>query len=176
MSLAVAISLIPVSSGCAFLGLDRSGDSKGSIELPRVGASMKDICFRDMEGELICPCRNGAKLVLIEVFTTWCTPSVKRVAYMNRLLRNYGGFGLHVLGLSLDLAPGKVLGAFNEEMDPHYPLVTLSEDARAGKTPLGDLNIVPMAVLIDEHCKIAKVLPGDVRQETLVNAVSLLLK
>ncbi len=85
--------LLVVAAACA-------GGGRGS-DSPRAG-SAPDFALRDLAGRTVRLSDHRGKVVLVNVWATWCVPCRVELPHLERLHRQYGPEGLVVLGVSID--------------------------------------------------------------------------
>jgi cytochrome c biogenesis protein CcmG, thiol:disulfide interchange protein DsbE len=71
-----------------------------------VGTRAPDFVARDLEGRPVSLAALRGEVVLLNVWATWCAPCLQEMPSMERLHRDLGPLGLHVVAVSVDGAPG----------------------------------------------------------------------
>jgi peroxiredoxin len=97
------------------------------------GATAPDVLARNMEGEEVRLTEYfGEKVVLVNVWATWCGPCVVEMPSMQRLYDEIGDEGFEILAVSVDAPSGEVdaagraggdLVAFAEELGLTFPIL-----------------------------------------------------
>jgi len=87
--------------------------------------------FIDGEGRNVSLTDFHGRIVLLNVWATWCAPCRKEMPMLDRLQAQLGGSDFHVLPLSIDKAGLKPVRRFYEEMGIQNLGVYLAEDLRA---------------------------------------------
>lgn len=92
-----------------------------------IGSHLPDFDVKDLEGNEISSKSLRGKVVLVDIWATWCQPCRKEMPGYQKLLDRYGSRGFVVIGLKsnmmMDTAePMK----FAKEIGVHYPLVSAS--------------------------------------------------
>lgn len=131
------------------------GSDVGQI-LPAYQAKRLDGSAFDLTTE-----RN--KVVLLNVWATWCGPCVYEIPELQALHDKYGPRGFEVIGASVDEGAPEAVQAFVSEHKMGYPVVLDPEGKVAG---LLDASVLPTTVLIDRGGrivwkKIGAIMPQD---------------
>ena len=141
---------------------------------PRVGAPAPAITVKTLNGEEIDLAHLQGKVVVVNIWATWCAPCRAEMPMLNAFyLRRQGG-DLLLIGLSADRSRdkprvAKVMSAFA------YPAALLSE-AKADK--LDEPRVLPMTYVIDKTGVVRAVFGGTgkpLTAELLSDAVKPLL-
>lgn len=139
-----------------------AGADVGQI-LPPYQAKRLDGSAFDLAGE-------RDKVVLLNVWATWCGPCVYEIPELQALHVKYGPRGFEVVGASVDEGDPADVKAFADEHKMTYPVVLDPEGKVAG---LLDASVLPTTVLIDRNGrivwkKIGAIMPQD---DTLTKAI-----
>ena len=88
---------------------------------PFIDGDGRDLTLADFRG----------RIVLLNVWATWCAPCRREMPMLDRLQAQLGGSGFHVFPLSIDKAGLEPVRQFYEEMGVRNLGVYLAEDLRA---------------------------------------------
>ncbi len=115
--------------------------------LPTIPAP--EIDFTDIEGKPVTLADKRGKLVLLNVWATWCPPCVREMPSLDRLQAALGGPGFEVVALSEDRAGAPVVAAFYKRLG----LTTLDTYLDPGSRASRALKVrgLPTTVLIDRR-------------------------
>ena len=94
--------------GCALLLLAApafSVASDAAAAPPTVGQSAPQLIVPQLDGQQFDLARLRGKVVLVNVWATWCSPCRSEMPTLNAFYRRYHSRGLDLLGLSIDEAP-----------------------------------------------------------------------
>lgn len=110
------------------------------------------------------------KVVLLNVWATWCGPCRYEIPELQGLHDKYGPRGFEVIGASVDEGAPEAVKEFVAEHRMTYPVVLDPEGRVAG---LLDASVLPTTVLIDRNGrivwkKIGAIMPQD---DTLTKAI-----
>jgi thiol-disulfide isomerase/thioredoxin len=108
--------------------------------------------IQTLEGTTLTQRDLAGKVVLVNVWATWCTPCVIEMPGFQRIYEDYKGQGFMVLGISRDRAGEAHVKAFLREKGITYP-VAMSENADMGG--LDEVRSLPTSYLLgrDGHIK-----------------------
>lgn len=143
--------------------------------LPAVGQPAPALMVQQLDGHPFDLAKLRGKVVLVNVWATWCSPCRVEMPTLNAFYRHYHSQGLDVLGLSIDEAPDvaqvrQVMRQFS------YP-AALANAARVNG--FGQPIAVPVTYVIDARGVIRAQLqaegPSGVSRQTLEQAVLPLL-
>jgi cytochrome c biogenesis protein CcmG, thiol:disulfide interchange protein DsbE len=143
---------------------------------PTVGQPAPQLIVTQLDGHEFDLAKLRGKVVLVNVWATWCSPCRVEMPTLNAFYRRYHSRGLELLGLSIDEAPDaagvrKVMRQFS------YP-GALASAARVNG--FGEPIAVPVTYVIDAQGVIRAQLqaegPSGVSREALEQAVLPLLE
>lgn len=166
--LACALLLI---SGGALLCIDSARAAP-----PAVGQPAPQLVVPQLDGHEFDLAKLRGKVVLVNVWATWCSPCRVEMPTLDAFYRRYRSRGLELLGLSIDEAPDaaavrKVMRQFS------YPGALASAAREDG---FGDPIAVPVTYVIDTAGVIRAQLqaegPSGVSRQALEEAVLPLLE
>jgi cytochrome c biogenesis protein CcmG, thiol:disulfide interchange protein DsbE len=114
---------------------------------PAVGRPAPPLIVRQLDGHPFDLAKLRGKVVLINIWATWCSPCRIEMPTLNAFYRRYHARGLDLLGLSIDDAPdaarvAQVMRQFS------YP-GALASAARVDG--FGEPVAVPVTYVIDTH-------------------------
>lgn len=151
------------------------------IEKPR--SSFPPLPEKIAQGELInldkttftIADRKG-KVVLLNLWATWCGPCRSEMPTLIRLQENLGADGLEVIGLNSDDESIDLINNFAAEMKLNYTLVWSSRQMQIELLNVSKFAGIPQSFLIDRDGGLRGVFrganPADIRQmERLVTKV-----
>ncbi len=91
-------------AGCAGGAFGRAGPAPAAA--PPIGARVALPAVRLLDGREIAPDYWRGKVLVIELWASWCPFCKRQNPYLDRLHRAHAGAGLEVLALSIDRDPG----------------------------------------------------------------------
>lgn len=149
-----------------------------------------DVASRRVVSEFRFETKNGArtvsdyrgKVVLIDVWATWCGPCVASIPHLVRLTGKYRESGLEVVALSVDKGRWLDVDPFVEKRaDINYSLaVPLAEtdvhfSTLIDLSPLGNVAALPTAFVIDREGRLAGKFVGAGRYEEIESLIAKLI-
>lgn len=116
------------------------------LESPR---PLPELTFEDGQGGKRSLSEFGGKVVLLNVWATWCAPCREEMPALDRLQQKLGGPGFEVLALSIDSAGAPAVKRFYEDMGVRSLAIYIDSTMRATAT-LAAVG-VPTTLLIDRQ-------------------------
>ena len=106
---------------------------------PFVDGAGRDLTLADFRG----------RVVLLNIWATWCVPCREEMPTLDALQEKLGGDDFHVLPLSIDRAGMRVVRSFYEEIGIRHLDMYLADSTRA-MLAFGALGL-PTTILIDRN-------------------------
>lgn len=165
--LAVALAIVglvePFGNDDPSTRLANSGPSQETATAPTTGArgetavmSLHDtpqavpaLRFKDGDGQPVSLADFRGKVVLLNIWATWCGPCREEMPTLDRLQAQLGGPDFEVVALSIDRAGLGVVTEFYDEIGIEHLTKYIGESGKAS----GQLNAVglPTTLLIDRE-------------------------
>lgn len=152
LSFVVAVSLLLAGAAiAALIGLDGvRPHSNESGPIPRNGPrSLPAIAFEDRQGRQLKVDDFRGKVVLLNVWATWCAPCREEMPTLDRLQEALGGPGFEVVALSIDRGGSPAAEAFFSRIGVRS-LKTYVDKTGAAMRSLSVVGL-PTTLLIDVH-------------------------
>jgi len=144
--LGTAASGITAMGALAFM---RMATAEPVIPLHDTPRAMRSAPFVDGEGHDLTLADFRGRVVLLNVWATWCAPCREEMPTLDRLQAQLGGDDFHVLPLSIDRAGLDPVRRFYEEIGIRHLDMYLAEDIRA-MTAFAVIGL-PTTLLIDRQ-------------------------
>lgn len=109
------------------------------------------ISFTDGAGQPKTLASFSGKVVLLNIWATWCAPCRKEMPTLDRLQEKLGGPDFEVVALSMDRAGPDIVKKFYAETGVTHLALNIDSSAKAMFT-LGAVGL-PMTLLIDREGK-----------------------
>lgn len=106
-----------------------------------------EIQFQDSEGKDLTLADFRGKLVLLNIWATWCVPCRREMPTLDRLQAQLGGPDFQVLALSIDRGGFEAITKFYAEVGVKHLAMYLDSSSQAAST-LGAVGL-PTTLLID---------------------------
>jgi thiol-disulfide isomerase/thioredoxin len=117
-----------------------------------VGATMPEYTAVYLDGSRFDLGGKGGKVVLLNVWATWCGPCRFEIPELQKIHEQYAPRGLEVVGVSLDERGAEDVRPFvTEQKKMTYPIV-LDPDGKIAE--LLETGVLPTSVLVDRRGKI----------------------
>ena len=110
------------------------------------------------------------KVVLVNIWATWCPPCREETPLLVRLANDYKAKGLEVVGVSLDQGGKEVIEEFVAEYKVPYPILL-----PVPGSALTRVEPIPTTILIDRQGRLAKKYVGAVPKSIIKTDVESLL-
>ena len=140
------MKLSPIVAGLMLLALTGAEAAESGIPLHQTPQPLPEIAFKDEQGAAVTPSAWRGKLVVLNVWATWCGPCRKEMPTLDRLQGRLGGDRFDVVALSIDRAGAGVVRRFFDEIDIKNLKIFIDETGRASR----DLKVfgLPATLLI----------------------------
>jgi cytochrome c biogenesis protein CcmG, thiol:disulfide interchange protein DsbE len=138
-----------------------------------IGSHLPDFQVTDFEGKQISSKSLRGKVVLVDIWATWCQPCRKEMPGYQKLFDRYGSRGFVVIGLKSNMMRDTAKPMqFAKEIGIHYPLVSASSELIAKFCKLEGL---PTTMVYDRQGLLRKKVIGFDYVENFESAVKPLL-
>ena len=167
--------VVLVAGGLA--GCDRnpagSTQPRPAVAAGEVGSHLPDFALKDLQGNNVSSVGLRGKVILIDIWATWCQPCKKEMPGYQKLLDQYGSRGFAVVGLKSDIMtdtedPIK----FAKEIGVHYPIAVASADL---VKKFGGIEGLPTTMIYDRQGILRKKVIGFDYVENFESALKPLL-
>lgn len=112
------------------------------------------------------------KVVLVNVWATWCPPCRAEMPALQQLATAYAPQGMVLLGLSVDRGPAEEVDAFLRERGITYPVAIVGDDVIRA---FGGVRGYPTSYLLDRDGVVRHTVMGPIAPLTLRPAIARLL-
>ncbi len=133
------------------------------------GDSIKKISFEELRGILQ---NNKGKVVIVDLWATWCPPCRKEIPGFINLYNKYKDKGVEVIGISFDENGSEVVPPFVQKMGINYPVYLGGHDIAQGY----GLEAYPTTVIYNKEGKEANIHIGYVSEKEFDDEIGELLK
>jgi thiol-disulfide isomerase/thioredoxin len=147
--LAVVFLIVPVVS--------HAGDSVSKIKLEELSALLE---------------RNKGKVVILNLWATWCPPCRKEIPGFINLYNKHKGSGLEIIGIAFDENGAEVVPSFIKKMGINYPVYLGGGDIAEAH----DLQAYPTTIVYGKNGKVSNKHIGFVSEKEFDDEISILLK
>jgi thiol-disulfide isomerase/thioredoxin len=114
-----------------------------------IGSRLPDFSVKDFNGRVISSADLRGKVVIIDIWATWCAPCKKEMPGYQELEDRYGSRGLVVIGLKSGMmADTEDPRQFARKMRITYPLAAATDDLIR---KFGELEGLPTTLIYDRQ-------------------------
>ena len=153
VSLAVVIALVLVS-----LFQDDPDLIPAKLSSPPENIPAPDFTFPDLNGRNISLSDYKGKVVLVNVWATWCGPCVYEMPSMERLYKEFRGQNFEILAVSIDAGGKDIVAPFMKKHNLTFPALL---DPKGTIKTLYGVTGIPESYIIDKQgTLIGKVIGG----------------
>jgi peroxiredoxin len=142
--------IILIFTGVGIIALLQTRDSSFKPSVTpgfKKGVSAPNFTFPDLNGNTVSLADFKGKVILLNIWATWCLPCVEEMPSMEKLYKKLKNEGLEILAVSIDEAGAEVVGPFMKNHKLSFPALTDTE----GKTKtLYQITGVPESFIIDQ--------------------------
>jgi thiol-disulfide isomerase/thioredoxin len=126
----------------------------GSSEGASRGADVSRVAFRDAEGNRRTLAEFRGKVVLVDVWATWCPPCRRSLPEVAELQRG-GGDRYVVLPISVDQGGWGAVRPFLAQ-NPQLGLTAYLPDGDRALAPFGEISGIPTTLIIDRSGRLVR--------------------
>ncbi|WP_139789223.1 TlpA disulfide reductase family protein [Manganibacter manganicus] len=141
MALVAVLMILPQPASAA--------EAPQGFALHETPVAVPDIRFEDSDGKPRTLADFRGKVVLLNIWATWCAPCRKEMPTLDRLQAELGGPDFEVVALSMDRAGPEQVKKFFAEIGTKHLALNIDVSAKAMFT-LGAPGL-PMTLLIDRR-------------------------
>lgn len=117
----LAGAALALSAGCASPDGGGTPDAEGSAEAP-TNRPVSDARFRTLSGERASLADYRGRVVILNLWGTWCVPCRREIPELVEVHRAYGERGVTVIGLAIDSGEPEEIREFADGYGVQYPL------------------------------------------------------
>jgi thiol-disulfide isomerase/thioredoxin len=136
-----------IAGTLALLAFSRFGLSSPAEEARAIG--------REVEIAALAPYKG--KVILVNLFATWCGPCIAEIPDLVRLQNAHAD--LAVVGLQVMDVGGEPLPAFRARLGINYPTIDANDNPEVQRA-FGDPDVLPVSYILDRSGRIVATLEG----------------
>jgi thiol-disulfide isomerase/thioredoxin len=168
---AVALLAVPLMLHSGRLESKSNTASEASPPHKSEGTANLDLTFKDMNGYEVRLADYKGKVILLNVWATWCGPCELEIPELVEANTKYKDKGVVVLGISLD-DPAETLRAYAPKKQMNYPLLLWQDDFEEAYGPIVG---VPITFFIGRDGTIGRRHFGPVTRDVIDREIKALL-
>jgi thiol-disulfide isomerase/thioredoxin len=150
------------SSNASNTGSDTTTDKKAS-EYPALKADIAQADLKTMDGSSFKIADKKGKVILINLWATWCGPCLAEMPSFVKMKDTYGPQGFEILGLDTDDESDTLMDDINKvikEKNINYPIVFSDTKTQVALLNISKFNGIPQSFLIDGDGNLRAVFKG----------------
>ena len=149
LKLSLTILFVFIAAVLAILLLRNERDSTvPSTKQIQVGFPAPNFTFPDLNGQQVSLSDLRGKVVLVNIWATWCPPCRQEMPSIQKLYERFKGENFEILAVSIDSTGREVVAPFMRTMNLTFPaLLDPGENIR----PLYGVTGVPESFIIDKE-------------------------
>ena len=118
-----------------------------------------DFTFPGLDGKKVSLSDYKGKVVLVNIWATWCPPCVKEMPSMEKLYRKFNGKNFEILAVSIDETGLKAVAPFMEKTRLTFPALI---DSKGTIKPVYRITGIPESFIIDKQGVLIKKIVGPI--------------
>jgi peroxiredoxin len=156
---AAILIILTVSSVLILLLLNRNRSYHESAKIVPVGVGLPapDFTFPGLDGKNVSLSDHRGKVVLVNIWATWCSSCVYEMPSMEKLYQKLKGEDFEILAVSIDSLGTQVVAPFMEKYKLTFPALT---DAQGSIRMAYRTTGVPESFIVDKDGTLAKKIIG----------------
>lgn len=123
-----------------------------------------DFSLKTMKGETFTLSDHEGKVVVINIWATWCGPCRKEIPEFIKMQRDMRDQGVLFVGVSVDEEGWEAVRPYAQKMDINYPVVIDDGSVFEG---YGPFRLIPTSYIINKKGQVEYVVPGMINEEKL---------
>lgn len=149
--LALLLLLAVVAAGCKPAEKAVAGKKSAAPTGTEVGMVLPDYSAMNIDGSKFDVAGRRGKVVLLNVWATWCGPCRFEIPELQRIHDAYAARGFEVVGVSVDESGVEPVKQFVDEQKMRYPVAL---DPQGKLATILQTSVLPTSVLLDREGKI----------------------
>lgn len=156
---AVILILLIIASLLILLLLNRNTSLYTSVKIVpiNVGLPAPDFTFPDVDGKMVSLSDYKGKVVLVNIWATWCPSCVDEMPSMEKLYQKLKGEDFEILAVSIDSLGARVVAPFMKKYNLTFPALI---DSGGTIRILYRTTGVPESFIIDKNGILAQKIIG----------------
>jgi len=150
LSLQPLMLIVLILVGVGIIVLLQTKDSAFNLSgTPRLGKGVPapDFTLPGLDGQTVSLADYRGKVVLLNIWATWCPPCVEEMPSMEKLYQELKAEGFEILAVSMDVAGAQAVLPFMKKYKLNFPALTDTEGALKS---LYQTTGVPESFVIDK--------------------------
>ena len=164
IQLVLTILFVVIASVVLIVFLQEDRDSTLKTARPvQPGLEAPDFTFPDLDGREVSLSDHRGKVVLVNIWATWCPPCRQEMPSMQRLYEKFKGENFEILAIGIDSEGREAVAPFMSKMNLTFPaLLDPGETIRS----LYGITGVPESFIIDKQGILVEKIIGPINWAT----------
>lgn len=154
VSMKTLLSLALATMMLASIGCGQSGSKQAAVKVD--DAKKLNFTYKTTAGETVDARQYYGKVVLVDVWDTWCGPCRKGIPHLIDLYNEYQG-KVEIVGLAFAREGAPKVQAFSDQMKINYPVGIFGDEAAQ---VFGRPRSIPTLFIIGKDGEIAETVVG----------------
>lgn len=140
-----------------------ASQEKPSSEYPPLATSVAQADLKNMDGSTFKIADKKGKILLINLWATWCGPCLSEMPALVTMQQKYGDQGVEILGLDTDDESDHLASDINEVIQKkgiNYPVVFGDEKTQAAFLNISKFGGIPQSFIVDRDGNLRAVFKG----------------
>ena len=125
----------------------------------QLGLEAPNFTFPDLNGQRVTLLDHRGKVVLVNIWASWCPPCRQEMPSMQRLYEEFRGKNLEILAVSIDSNGREAVDPFMRKIDLTFPVLL---DPKETIKPLYGITGVPESFIVDKEGILVKKIIGPI--------------
>ncbi|MBL0060685.1 MAG: TlpA family protein disulfide reductase [bacterium] len=148
------LSLVLATFMLASIGCGQSGEKAAAVKVD--DAKKLNFTYKTTTGETVDARQYYGKVVLVDIWDTWCGPCRKGIPHLMDIYKQYEG-KVEVVGLAFGREGAPKVQAFADQMKINYPVGIFSDEAAK---IFGSPRSIPTLFIIGKDGEIVETVVG----------------
>jgi peroxiredoxin len=149
--------VIVVAGSVIFLSLNERDATLTPVRPIQVGLLAPNFTFPDLNGQKVSLSDHRGKVVLVNIWATWCLPCREEMPSMQKLYERFKGESFEILAVSIDATGREAVAPFMRELNLTFPALL---DPKGNIKLLYGTTGVPESFIIDKDGILAERIIG----------------
>ena len=164
LKLSLAILFVFIAAALIILLLKGARDSTvTSTKQIQVGFPAPNFTFPNLNGQQVSLSDHRGKVVLVNIWATWCAPCRQEMPSMQKLYERFKGENLKILAVSIDSTGREAVAPFVQRLNLTFPVLL---DPKGDIGPLYGATGVPESIIIDKEGTVVEKIIGPIDWST----------
>ena len=136
---------------------------KTPSDFPPLASAVAQSDLKNMDGSTFKIADKRGKVLLINLWATWCGPCLSEMPALVAMQQKYGDRGFEILGLNTDDESDQMMGKINEVIEKkglNYPVVFSDTKTQVALLNISKFQGIPQSFIVDQDGNLRAVFNG----------------